>query len=385
MNPFTTVLLLLFYFGTPFLIIYGTGKSSLMKKAGGVVIAYLVGLIIGNVGILPEAAAALQDLLVTLTIPLALPLLLFSLQVNRWTRLAGRTGASLLLALVALIIMVVLGHLLWHPHLEESWQVAGLLTGVYTGGTPNLASIKTALSVDESVYLITHTYDIALCAVYLMILLTFGKGLLRRWLPRFVDPSSIEQAGGEVMSTDDYTGFFRKKSFVPLLGAMGVAVLIFGIGGALSMIVPEAFSMVTAILTITTLGIVASIIPKINKIPRTFELGMYFILVFSLVVASMADVSRFTIESQYLFYYVTLAVFGTLILHIIFSKIFRIDADTTIITSVAMVFSPPFVPMMAAALKNRNIILSGLSVGIIGYAIGNYLGVIIAYLLKASF
>jgi len=51
------------------------------------------------------------------------------------------------------------------------------------------------------------------------------------------------------------------------------------------------------------------------------------------------------------------------------------------ITSVAMVFSPPFVPMMAGVLKNRHIILSGLTVGIIGYAIGNYLGVLLALLL----
>ena len=37
--------------------------------------------------------------------------------------------------------------------------------------------------------------------------------------------------------------------------------------------------------------------------------------------------------------------------------------------------SPPFVPVIAAALKNKEIVVSGLIIGIIGYAIGNYLGV----------
>jgi uncharacterized membrane protein len=120
----------------------------------------------------------------------------------------------------------------------------------------------------------------------------------------------------------------------------------------------------------------------VNRVKKTFELGMYFILVFSLVVASMADLRNFDISSLYLFWYVALAVFGTLVFHILLAKIFRVDADTTIITSVAMVFSPPFVPMMAGALKNRQIVLSGLAVGIIGYAAGNYLGVLIAYLLR---
>ena len=37
---------------------------------------------------------------------------------------------------------------------------------------------------------------------------------------------------------------------------------------------------------------------------------------------------------------------------------------------------------IAGALKNREVILTGLAVGIAGYAVGNYLGILIAYLLK---
>ena len=70
------------------------------------------------------------------------------------------------------------------------------------------------------------------------------------------------------------------------------------------------------------------------------------------------------------------------ILHVIFSAIFKIDADTTIIVTAALIMSPPFVPVVAGVLKNREIIISGLTVGIIGYAIGNYLGVFIAYALE---
>jgi uncharacterized membrane protein len=140
--------------------------------------------------------------------------------------------------------------------------------------------------------------------------------------------------------------------------------------------------MVVVILTITTLGIAGSFVPAINKIDKTFELGMYFILIFSLVVASMADISKFANISPALFFYVTLAVFGSLLLHVLFSKIFSIDADTTVITSTALICSPPFVPVIAGALKNKEIIVSGLTVGIIGYAVGNYLGITMGYLLR---
>ncbi|MCF6333403.1 MAG: DUF819 family protein, partial [Draconibacterium sp.] len=83
-----------------------------------------------------------------------------------------------------------------------------------------------------------------------------------------------------------------------------------------------------------------------------------------------------------LFYYVGLAMFGSHILHVLIARIFKIDADTVIISGSALICSPPFVPVVAAALKNKEIILTGLVVGIAGYAIGNYLGIGVAYLLE---
>ncbi|MCK5820655.1 MAG: DUF819 family protein, partial [Bacteroidales bacterium] len=82
-----------------------------------------------------------------------------------------------------------------------------------------------------------------------------------------------------------------------------------------------------------------------------------------------------------LFLYVALAVWGSLILHILLSMIFKVDTDTVIITSAALAFSPPFVPVVAGALKNKEVLIPGLTVGIIGYALGNYLGISLAYLL----
>ena len=51
------------------------------------------------------------------------------------------------------------------------------------------------------------------------------------------------------------------------------------------------------------------------------------------------------------------------------------------VSSVAYICSPPFVPMMAAAMKNRSVLAGGLAVGVVGYAAGNYLGFLMAQLL----
>jgi uncharacterized membrane protein len=79
---------------------------------------------------------------------------------------------------------------------------------------------------------------------------------------------------------------------------------------------------------------------------------------------------------------VAFVIVFSLLLHSLLARLFKIDADTVIITSTALICSPPFVPLIAGSLNNRRIIVSGLTVGLIGYAIGNYLGMFVAYYLR---
>ena len=80
--------------------------------------------------------------------------------------------------------------------------------------------------------------------------------------------------------------------------------------------------------------------------------------------------------------YITFVIFCSLVLSVILAKIFKVDSDTMVITSVALVNSPLFVPMIAESMKNKKVIITGITVGVIGYAVGNYLGIIVSELLK---
>lgn len=380
-----TALLIVFYVFAPLLIIHLCRRYSWVNRLGAVIIAYLTGLIIGNTGVLSLVSTGeqVQDILTTLTIPLAIPLLLFSVDIRKWFSVAGKTMLSMLIAFIGVLSMVILGFYLFRGHeVEDLWKVSGMLVGVYTGGTPNLASIKLALDVDETIYVVTHTYDLIIGVFYLLFMLSVGQRVFLKFLPayRHADPGSPGVYDFE--KDDPYRGILKREAFIPLLKALGLSVLIFAVAGGVSLVLPESAQMAVVILLITTLGILCSLIPAVNRIEKTFDLGMYLILIFSIVVASMADIQRFIAASPSILLYVTLAVFGSLLVQVILSKLFRIDADTVMITSTAFICSPPFVPVVAAALRNREIIVSGLTVGIIGYAAGNYLGVMIAYLLR---
>ncbi len=378
-----SVLLVLFYFLFPVLVLCLDKKFHIVNKIGPVVICYGFGLLIGNIGILPEGFEKSQDTVNTVVIALAIPLLLFSLNVRAWIRMAGKTFLSLILGLVSVLITVFAGYYLFARGIPESWKVAGMLIGVYSGGTPNLASIKMALDVDPDIFLLTHIYDLVVGAVTLLFLITIAQRTFLLFMRPF-KASDMERTERERKSYfeqyESYTGIFTRRILFPLLAAVGISVIIFAIAGGLSLLLPEKAQMTVVILTITSIGIGASFIRRINLIEKTFQAGIYLILVFCLVVASMADFSLFTLESWPLLMWIILAVIGSLFLHGILSWIFNVDVDNFLIISTALSMSPPFVPVVASALRNRDVVLPGLIIGIIGYAMGNYLGVLVAYL-----
>lgn len=115
----------------------------------------------------------------------------------------------------------------------------------------------------------------------------------------------------------------------------------------------------------------------------SYKLGMYLIYVFCFVVASMASFEKLAAVDIDVAIFLFGTVAGSLFLHGLLCRIFGIDSDTFMVTSVAAVCSPPFVPMMARALGNPTTILSGMTTGIIGYALGNYLGISLGLFLQS--
>jgi len=381
----TTILLVLFFLLSPLLILRLCHRYSFINKIGAVVIAYVVGFVIGNTGLLTmiDGHARVQELLTTLTIPLAIPLVLFSMDIKKWTQIAGKTFLSMLLAFFAVLLSVIAGFFIFRNQgIESLWDVSGMMVGIYTGSTPNLAAIQIALGADETNYITIVTYDLLIGAFHLLFVMTIAQRLFLTFLPAYsyIDPASGNTKGPE--GDDPYWGLLKKNMALPLLKAFGIAAVIFGIGGAATLIVPESSQMTVVILIITTLGIVASLFPAIRKIDKSFELGMYLILIFCMVIASRADLRNIDFVALMIAAYVALVVFGSMLIQALLSWIFKIDADTYIITSTALITNPAVVLVVAGALKNREIVFSGLVVAIIGLATGNYLGIFMAWFLE---
>ncbi|MBI9062997.1 MAG: DUF819 family protein [Marinilabiliaceae bacterium] len=375
-----SVILTVVYLFAPLLLLYLCSKFQFLSRIGSVVLAYLFGLILGQLGIFGELYSNLQEIIMSIVIPLSIPLMLFSSDVKSWRKLAVKPLYSLLFALLAVFVSVVTGFFIFGgPHLEGFDKIGGLLVGVYSGGTPNLASLKLILGVDEEIYLAVHSYDMAVGAVYLFLLMGVGQRLFQLFLPPF-EKSAFQDH--EKQEKKVFKQFWTDKKLIKkVLVNVGYAAIIVLIGGSTMLLVPESLKMVVFIFVITGLAIFGSSFKTINQVDGSFDVGMYLILVFSIVVASKVDIGGLSDVNPLIFGYITFVVFCSLLLHILLSKTKNIDADTAIITSAALICSPPFVPLVAGSLKNREVILPGLTIGLIGYALGNYLGYLMAILL----
>lgn len=374
------ILWLIFYMVVPAGILALTRRSSTAAKIGAIVIAYALGLLIGNIGVLPARIGVVQDLITSITVPIALPLLFFSFDLRRWRGLARVGARSLLAALLAVAIGSIVTYLMYGAALgPEKWKVAGMLVGVYTGGTPNLAAIGNALAVDPVMYVAVHGSDVVASAIVLFFLVGAAPRLYRRILP----PFAIED--GEDGDDRDFSPHFSGWS-AGELREMGLALLsalgIVAVGASPMLFLPEATALPLSILAITTLGIAASLLERIRRLRNSFQLGYYLILAFSVTVSSMANVRELSVSAPIVLAYVATLLVIVSAIHLLLSRLLKVDRDTHIITATSFIFSPPFVPVVAAALGNRRVVLSGILIGVTGWVIGNYMGFALAYLLR---
>lgn len=382
MTIFNWIILSLVFCIAPAGVLWVCKKVPFLGKIGPVLLLYILGVIIGNTGIHPEGMGTIQEILSSAMVPLAIPMMLFGCTF-RFKETKEQLKA-LLTGMAAVVIAVIAGYLIFGKNIEEGAKVGGLLTGVYTGGTINLAALKTMLGVKNETYILINSYDMLVSFLYLTFLLTVGIRLFRKFLPfkpSALTTTKVKDLGME--SDGNYKKMFTKDGVKEAGKTLGITILICALSGGIALLFPQGAFMVVFILMLTTLGIGCSFIRPIHNLKHSYDLGMYFIYIFCIVVASMADLTSLDlVGGLHLMGYLLFAVFGSLTIQAILARIFKLDADTMVIASVTFINSPPFVPMMVAAMKNKSVLVTGLTLGIIGYAVGNYLGYLMSELLK---
>lgn len=384
-------ILIALYILVPVLIIECFKRWNWMHKIGTVVAAYAIGILLALVGLVhfePGTAAAisfskLQSTLMSITVPLAIPLMLFNCDFKLWTKALPKTIWSLVGGICAVLIAVVSGYFIFHTtEVPEFNKVAAMMTGIYTGGTMNFNALGASLGVDKTVMAIVLAFEMVFTTPYIFFIIGGGYKVFRKLLPY----SDVTRKGRteediETKDIEDYSGMFAKKNVGGMFAGLGLSVLFLAVGAGLALLLTGKLNELVVILTITTLSIIASFFKWVRELPKTFELGMFFILIFSVIVASLFDIHSVNGGSLMIGLFVLWVMLIAAGLHLLFCRIAKVSGDLFCVSQIALLCSPPFVPPVVGAMKNKKVLISGIVIGLVGYAVGTYLGVIIAFLL----
>ena len=374
----------------PFIIIMLFSRYKWAKAAGTVILAYAVGIIPALFGLthFDEGSVGLniQKNIMNIAVPIAIPLMLFNCNFKLWTKSLPKTAAALGGGLAAVLIAIVSGFFLFrNSGISDIANVSAMMTGIYTGGTMNFNALGAALHVDSTTIATVLAFEMIVTFPLIMFIVGGGYRLFRKLLP-FKDEASVvdtDDTGSLEHGVEQYGDLLRGRVFLRSLVGLAISIGFLAIGAGLSLLITGKLNELVIILTITTLSIIASFSPKIRNIPKTFELGMFFILVFSVVVASQFDLNSLDSGSLNIGLFLLYIIVVATLLHLLFCRLFKVSGDLYGVALVALLCSPPFVPPVVGAMGNKKVLISGIVIGLIGYAIGTYLGVALAYSLGA--
>ena len=339
-----------------------------------IVLCYALGILLRNTGWI-RLDDGLSKTFTEISIVFAIPLLLYSTNVFRWYRRAITAFRSFGLFVLAGLLASAIGTFLFGGRLPEIAELGGMITGLYTGGTPNMQAIAMAVGADHDRIILLNTADIVIGGAYLVFLTSVARRFFGYWLPPFV-PSST---GGPTPDLLEKSAFNYRHAGLALL----LTGLVIGLALGATWLLRGSFSDLAVImLLLTSLAIAASFLPVVRSWGNTFELAEYFLLVFSIALGMSADFSSILTNGWDIILFTGFVLLLAVLLHTIISSWLGIDRDTTMIVATAALYGPAFVGQIASVLNNRDIVFSGILMGLLGYMVGNYLGVGMYFILS---
>ncbi|HOS16181.1 MAG TPA: DUF819 family protein [Bacteroidales bacterium] len=383
----------LIYVLTPLFIIFLFKRYKIARQVGTVIIAYAIGIVLALFGLIPvgeaveaESMKSIQSWIQNLTVPIAIPLMLFNCDFKLWTKSLPKTIAALIGGIISIIVAVVSAFFIFrNAGINELDKIAAMMTSIYTGGTMNFYALGAALNVNPTTIALTYTFEMLVTFPLIMFLVAGGYKFFRKLLPYEDKSTTLENTELSEIETngiENYGGMTNQKVFPRMMLGLLVSIVFLGVGAGLSILMLGKLNELVIILTITTLAIGASFFKKIRQLPKTFELGMFFILMFSVVVASQFDIYSINMSAVNIGLFVLYVMMVSVILHIIFSRITKVPGDLFTVAHVGLLCSPPFIPPIVGAMKNKKVLISGIVIGLVGYAVGTYIGVLLFTLFK---
>jgi len=342
---------------------------------------FLMPIFLSNSGVIPKSSPV-YDVFKSFAVPLFIVLMLLDIDIRQAMRVAWRGAGVLVVGSFGIVVGAVVSFYLFRWGLpSDAWSGFGALAGSWIGGTGNLAAVAESLKTPDEFVGVVVIVDNFVYLVYFPIILTCKNWA--GWFNRFSRVSQ-EQIDHIVEATSEVEKKTHEVHFRDLLTLLGFALSAIVVAKFLAGVMPEAPPVLTrstwTMLLVTTLGIALSATP-LRKVPGTEPLSMTFVYIYMTMIGASADLSQLGGAQWFL-----VAGFVCISVHFLFivvaARLFRVDVSMAAVASVAAIGGAASAPV-AAGFHREELVPVSIMLALIGYALGNYLGVITALLCNA--
>ena len=344
------------------------------RSFGAAFIGILLGMVLSNTGVLPGRSPA-YDFLVGPAVSAGIVLILLSVDVRTIIKAGPTMLAAFAIGAVGSVVGAVVAALTLAAQVgPEAWKLAGQYAATYTGGGANFAAVGAALGTSGDLFAAGVAADVIVTAVWMGICLTAPVLLARA--RKGVDPEEIidhpdvGEAGGRLYAT---TGP------VDVLDIALLALIVLGTLWA-SSTVGRMVEGVPAILWLTTIALVLAQIPRVQRLRGAGVIGNWLVLLYLASNGAKSVVANIVAVGPAVMWFalVTVGVHGLIIFGV--GMLLRLDPRTLAIASQANVGGSASAMALASARGWYADLLPGVAVGLLGNAVGNYVGIAVAAL-----
>ena len=351
---------------------FASERTVIGQKVTGTVVVILLAIAAANLGMIPHSAPA-YGFIFSYVVPLLIPLFLFQADVRRLAREASRTSLAFLVAALGTVAGVIVAALLLDlSQLGAASELAaerreagvvGLFASTYIGGSVNYAALGeiTGLSTDASFFSAATAADNLFSAVFLsLIALVPGA----HWIARHF----VEHKTSEAVHVTETVVTPASISY-----ALAAAASIVAMTDLLCWWL-EMPSWRYAVMTLISVGL-ATAVPQIRVwFSGAFEVGVALSFPFFAAIAAGADIRAMISVAPLLIILVAILLSVHLTVLLVLGKKLGLTIPELLTASNAAILGATTAPAMAAAKGWHDQVTPGVLVGVLGYALGTFIG-----------
>lgn len=350
--------------------------SRLGRQIPGALVMLVAGAVLSTLSVVPEHNS-IDDAIVLVLLPLAITLFLMKSDV----RMLWQTARGLLPAFGVAMLGTLAGVLTVYmvlPLQDDAAELAGVVTATLIGGSMNFFAVSEAVGfADSPLYAGALTADVIIGVVFLSLLFVMCSSTLLR----AIVPSATMDAEAEAsrLHDADQVAAAKLPAVVSIMLALAVASAIVWVSGVLSQILGiEKYRIL--VITVITVALASSFPASRQYIVHEDKMAMVMMYAFFLVTGASVDLGGLFGGSLYALLYYALVLGVHVGVLLVLGRWFKVDLAALLVASNACVLGPPTAAGMAASRGWHHLVLPGLLVGLFGYAVANFLGVGVTWL-----